>query len=398
MTNRVNVLIVGSGAYVCGRGIGSFGTVLPALLQGRADGVIGDIHAVGRHPESVQDISTVASKVAGRLGVKPDVVLHVGFSSEQPEKYTALCRHLPSPLAAIVVTPDHVHAPIARALIDAGTHTLVVKPLASTVREARELADQAQRMDVYGAVEFHKRFDEANLLLRRSIEEGSLGDLCYVDVEYSQRRSVPENTFIGWIEHTNIFQYLGVHYVDIVSFVTRAEPRRALALAQSSYLAHKGIETPDAIQALVEWEMPNGRRFTASFLTHWVDPLRTSAMSNQTITVVGTGGRYESDQKRRGVQVVTDAAGVEDINPYFTQMFRDGTGRSVVAGYGPRSIIQFVRDVAEIHAGRIRPRDLADVRPTFREAILSTAVIEAVNCSLAQNGAWQDITPCWRTS
>ena len=40
-------------------------------------------------------------------------------------------------------------------------------------------------------------------------------------------------------------------------------------------------------------------------------------MSDQKINVVGTKGRFQADQKHRGVQVVQDELGIQEINPYF---------------------------------------------------------------------------------
>ena len=42
------------------------------------------------------------------------------------------------------------------------------------------------------------------------------------------RKIVPEKIFKGWADKTNILQYLGVHYIDLVYFVTKATPIRVL--------------------------------------------------------------------------------------------------------------------------------------------------------------------------
>jgi len=114
-------------------------------------------------------------------------------------------------------------------------------------------------------------------------------------------------------------------------------------------------------------------------------------MSDQKITVVGTGGRYEADQKHRGVQLVTDDGGVEQINPYFSQLYTGASGRPEVHGYGPRCIQQFLSDVRDLIAGRCLRHALISTRPSFQEALASTAVIEAVNRSLIQGSEWVPI-------
>ena len=51
-----------------------------------------------------------------------------------------------------------------------------------------------KRKKIY-QVEFHKRLDEANLTLKKFINEGKLGDLKYCVVEYSQKKVIPEKFF-----------------------------------------------------------------------------------------------------------------------------------------------------------------------------------------------------------
>ena len=50
--------------------------------------------------------------------------------------------------AVIVATPDHWHAPICRAALEAGKHVYCEKPLAHTVSEAREIRELSRRCKV----------------------------------------------------------------------------------------------------------------------------------------------------------------------------------------------------------------------------------------------------------
>jgi predicted dehydrogenase len=249
-----------------------------------------------------------------------------------------------------------------------------------------------RKNNVYGAVEFHKRFDEANLKLRDVIASGQIGDVLYVNVAYSQRKMVPQKMFSSWAAQTNIFQYLGVHYVDLIYFATGAKPVRALATGQKNWLAKQGINTYDAVEVVIEWQEPKTNKTFTSFLsTNWIDPNTSSAMSDQKISVVGTRGRVDSDQKNRGLQITTDERGLEDFNPYFSQIYTDATGQTVFRGYGERSFHQFFADVSNIKVGNQRPADLKNLRPTFEQGLVSTAVVDAVNRSLRRKSEWVKI-------
>ena len=150
-----------------------------------------------------------------------------------------------------------------------------------------------------------------------------------------------------------------------------------MAIGQKGWLSSQGIHTFDSIQGIVEWKTRPGKKFYSHIATNWVDPEKTSAMSDQIIKVIGTKGRLESDQKRRGMTIVTDGRGIEEPNPYFCQPY--GTKREIAYhGYGIQSICQFLQDVTDIEKGAIKAGDLEDTRPTFRQSLDSTAALEAV--------------------
>ena len=115
-------------------------------------------------------------------------------------------------------------------------------------------------------------------------------------------------------------------------------------------------------------------------------------MSDQKIKVVGTKGRIESDQKNRGIQIVTDQRGIEDFNPYFSQFYRADDGdHEVFKGYSYKGFSGFIRDVQSIINGDLKIKELDGFRPTIRSALVSTSVIEAVNKSLNSDNSWIEI-------
>jgi hypothetical protein len=123
----------------------------------------------------------------------------------------------------------------------------------------------------------------------------------------------------------------------------------------------------------------------------WVDPASTSALSDQRFTLVGSDGRMDLDQKDRGVTLVTQASGIEALNPYFSMVLEDAGGSPAFQGYGFRSIERFILDVRDVMSRRIDPGALEATRPTLKQALVSTAVVEAVNRSLLRNGEWEAV-------
>jgi len=384
----LNILIVGTGMYVSGRGSEGYGTILPAVYEWWRKNSQGNLYIAGARSEGVDDIKEKVRALNELYGftITPKYFPEDGVCN--PDAYLQALKKIPRPACALVVTPDNIHRKIAGDAIKNGLHSLVVKPLASTLEEVKELIRLQERHRVYCAVEFHKRLDRSNIKLKDCIESGKIGDPLYFVVEYSQRKSIPIDRFRDWVDSTNVFQYLGIHYVDIIYYATGAVPRRAMAIGQKSYLASHGIDTYDSIQAVIEWEASSGEVFISTFLVNWIDPERTSAVSDQKIKVIGTMGRYEADQKRRGIFIVNDKDGIEEPNPDFCTMYGTGEKNITFRGYGIESIIQFLSDVVDIEAGKIRINDLEGKRPTFKESVIPTIVLEAVNRSLNENGEW----------
>lgn len=380
----MNVLVVGSGMFVTGRGTPGLGTVLPALSTLRRRGLVDRVTVTGTRREGEAAVRSAAERLASRMGSELPVEYRVADLDIRPLLAGHDC--------AIVSVPDHLHHAIGRQVLEGGAHCLMVKPLTPTLAEAKELAGLARARGVHAAVELHKRFDPSNLLARRTLAEGKLGRPRYITVEYSQQVDIPRRVFAGWAHRTTIFTYLGVHYVDVVRFVTGYEPVRVVARGTRGVLDAQGVSTWDSIHAITVWRDPAapGEELVAQLAVGWIDPARTSAVSEQRIVFVGSEGRLDCEQKRRGNELVTDADGPRTVNPYFSELLPDADGRLELTGYGFDSIARFVEDVRDIRAGRVRPADLIGRRPTFEDALPATAVTEAVDRSLS-SGRWEEV-------
>src|SRR3989338_10117185 len=187
-----NILIIGTGMYVCGKGTEDYGTILPAIFEWKKKANnIGKIYIAGKNPEGINTIKDKISKLERIMGVKLTAYCFPEGNRSNPNSYQEAIRKISKPACAIVVVPDNLHREVASATIEAGLHTLVVKPLVPAIKEVQELIEAQKRRKVYCAVEFHKRFDQANMKLRDTISQGLIGDPLYFLAEYSQKKSVP---------------------------------------------------------------------------------------------------------------------------------------------------------------------------------------------------------------
>lgn len=381
-----DLLIVGAGAYACGSMHDEYGTVLPTALGLQKIGRIGRIRIAATRPSSTRSCLEKIDRLAAILGMEPRVDVYPTGIRRDPDAYHLALAESPNATAAIIVVPDPLHHRVTSELLDRRVDCLVVKPLAPSSAQARDLARRAKESGVVAQVEFHRRFDDANRLIQRELQRGSLGRLSTILIEHSQRRSIPLETFLGWSYESHPFQFLGVEYVDLIYSMTGATPTRAMAVGTRSLLESHEIDSFDSVQAIVEWQPRRGERFNSVFATSWIDPEATTAMSNQIIRVIGTEGRLDCDQRNRGMDLTT-AHGHEAVNPYFCQFLPDGENLRM-EGYGPRSIENFVEDVRARLAGVDRP----SIAASFDDAVVSSSVCEAVSKSLLAGGPWCEVS------
>lgn len=389
---QLEIIVIGAGLYVCGKGTSGYGTILPAIFEWkRLNKNLGDIHCVSTSEESSRNLLEKAKELQVKTGVNFEITSYPDQGLKNYTAYREVLNNCKKPACAIIAVPDHLHYQIAKECLEANIHTLIVKPLTPTYAEGLDLVNLAKKNKLHAAVEFHKRWDKSNLILRDKFKSGELGVPLNCWVEYSQRKSVPLSSFKDWASKTTILQYLGVHYIDVIRFVTLASPKRVMAVGQKSEIVRHGIDTYDAIQSVIEWEMQDGTHFTETILTSWVDPNNSSAVSDQKIKFVGTKGRYEADQKERGIRLNTDEHGIQHINPDFCMPYGENDGDIYWQGYGIDSITTFIDDVVAINNEKVNLLDLQNTRPSFKESLISTAVIEAAHISLENDSKWQII-------
>ncbi|PLY03577.1 MAG: hypothetical protein C0623_00745 [Desulfuromonas sp.] len=388
----MKILVLGAGMYVTGRNGAGVGTILSSLAESSKSIQIDEVLIAARKPENDDLVENAANRINGLLGTSLKVSFKTISGNDSAEDFRFLCASDDFD-CVILCVPDHLHFRYAEQAVLNGLHTLLVKPFVPTRAEADRLVTLAKEKAVHCVVEFHKRFDESNLYAKKVVTEGSLGKLQYISVAYSQKISIPTETFEAWSNQTNIFQYLGVHYVDLIYFLSGYLPVRAMAVGTMGALSASGIETFDSVHAQIVWHRPENDKdwFVSQLNTNWIDPVSTSAMSDQTFTIVGTSGRIDCDQKNRGIELVTEKTGVQAVNPYFSEYLPGPDGALAFGGYGHKSINLFLADVESLQAGDLTPDDLVDCRPSFLQSRVSTAVIEAVNMSLTSDFGWVEI-------
>lgn len=114
--------------------------------------------------------------------------------------------------AVSVVVPTTFHSRVALDVIDSGTHLLVEKPIADTLKNADTMIHAAHDAKVKLMVGHIERFNPAVSKLKDIVDSGMLGKI----VSISSRRVGPFNPRI---RDVGIIMDLGVHDIDVISYL-----------------------------------------------------------------------------------------------------------------------------------------------------------------------------------
>ena len=103
-----------------------------------------------------------------------------GFATTQPEELIAR-----DEIDIVdVCTPDHFHAAITVAALDAGKHVLCEKPMAPTWDECVAMVRASDRSGRKLMIGQSYRFNAKYVAVKLAVEAGQLGDLFYVESQY----------------------------------------------------------------------------------------------------------------------------------------------------------------------------------------------------------------------
>jgi len=126
-----------------------------------------------------------------------------------------------------VLTPNHLHAPIAIAALKAGKHVACEKPLAGSRGHARAMRDAARASKARTFVWFNYRRCPAIGLVRQLVTEGRLGTIRHARASYLQDWGGAATPmlwrFDAALAGSGAHGDLNAHLIDLVRFTTGEE-------------------------------------------------------------------------------------------------------------------------------------------------------------------------------
>jgi predicted dehydrogenase len=117
--------------------------------------------------------------------------------------------------AVNICTPNETHYRICSEALNSNKHALLEKPMTLKASEAYELAKSAKKKGLNLSVGHIFRFNNALQKVRNFIMEGTLGDLYYIDLDWTAMLNTPNR---------DIITDLAPHPFDILNFLTDKWP------------------------------------------------------------------------------------------------------------------------------------------------------------------------------
>ena len=124
-----------------------------------------------------------------------------------------------------ICTPNFLHYPQAKAVLEAGKHVVCEKPLATDSNEAEELVKLAAKKGLVNAVHFNLRYYPLVRQMRTMREKGDLGDIYSVMGSYLQDWLFYQTDYNWRLEpdksgESRAIADIGSHLLDLMEYVT----------------------------------------------------------------------------------------------------------------------------------------------------------------------------------
>ncbi|MCY2930232.1 MAG: Gfo/Idh/MocA family oxidoreductase [Planctomycetota bacterium] len=204
--------------------------------------------------------------------------------------------------AVSIATPDFAHRSVAEALMKAGKHVLIEKPLATSVADARAIVVAAQKAGVIGMVDFHNRYHPAIVAVKGRLDAGVLGKPQMLFARLSDRIEVATRWF-PWAGRSGPEWFLGSHLVDVTCLLFGARPHRVFAEGRKDVLAARGVDCYDSMH--IHLSFPEG---FATLETSWIMPDTWPMICDFSVSLQTTTARADVDMNHQGVTLVDEAS------------------------------------------------------------------------------------------
>ncbi|MES2667471.1 MAG: Gfo/Idh/MocA family oxidoreductase [Pseudomonadota bacterium] len=367
------------------------------MVGGGRDAFIGAVHRIAARIDDQYEL------VAGCFSSNPEKSLASAADLGVPRAYADFtemaireAKRKDGIEAVAIVTPNHMHAPVALQFLKRGIHVICDKPLTATLAEAKKLAKAAEASGVVFALTHNYTGYPMVRQAKAMVAAGALGDIRLVQVEYAQDwlaepieatgqkqaawRTDPAQSGAGGATGD-----IGTHAFNLANFVSGLTLDQLAADLQSFV---PGRKLDDNAHVMLRFQ--GGARGIL-----WCSQVASGLENGLKLRVFGTRAGIEWNQEdpnylwvtplgapkyrltRGGVGTGPEAARVSRIPPGHPEGYLEG----------------FANIYAEAGRAILARRDGVAVAPEvtypgLKEGLEGVAFVDACVRSSARNGAW----------
>jgi len=404
MSGKPQVCIVGGGMITQIQ-------ILPSIYHLQRLGVVGDISicALDSGPLKILAKDQMLKKAFPGQTFTAYPSLDTNPDEKFPDMFKEVIAKMPRHSIVVVAVPDQLHYGMLTAALEKDQHLCCVKPLVLKYTQAVEIEKIAYEKGLVIGIEYHKRLDDRALMARRLYREGKFGEFRIGHAEMNEPYYYRHSNFQNWCtcENSDMFTYVGCHYVDQVHFITGLLPK-----AVSVY----GIEDkyPNGqtgylwTDARVIWE--NGACLNVTNIMGYPDGGPGGNFQGIRMYCAGDdkSGMLVHDDQYRGIEYCYVEKGDEPGDTFYAEPSPDyfkyvdlgGTGLTPV-GYGYRSIEYIIKaacrciDLSGGLAERqklLKQMDAEGIMATPANSSYNELVMEAGRLSILNGGREVEIT------
>lgn len=298
--------------------------------------------------------------------------------------------------AVAIVTPNHLHAPVALQFLRRGIHVICDKPLTHNLAEAKKLVRAAEASGVVFALTHNYTGYPMIRQAKAMVENGDLGDIRLVQVEYAQDwlaepleqsgqkqadwRTDPARSGAGGATGD-----IGTHAYNLAGFVTGLT-LDSLSADLQSFVAGRRVDD----NAHVMLRYTSGARGML-----WCSQVAAGLENGLRLRVFGTKAGLSWEQENPNYLQITPLG----APPYRLSRGGAGTGDAaarvtrIPAGHPEGYLEGFANIYAEAARAIIARRDgtaldPATTFPSLHNGLEGVAFVDACVRSSAKNAAW----------
>ncbi len=172
-----------------------------------------------------------------------------GFANAATDAQSVLREDVSAPVAALIATRHHLHAPLVKSALAAHRHVFVEKPLCLTRAELGEIEDAMTTSRGSVMVGFNRRFAPASVELKRQL--AAVPGPKSASFRVMAGKLDPAHWYANFAESGGRVLGEACHFFDYFCFLFGSRPLRVLA--QTTWPATGRLPFPDSVTAQIEF-------------------------------------------------------------------------------------------------------------------------------------------------